>query len=325
MARLVSDPYDGVDWGSIAQHKAQFHTHTAHAPTEGHSGRDPPQAVIDAYHEAGYSVLVLNEHEYNIQETTWPWTELDALADGEYANRDPAELGMVAIEGCELTARDDADIQRDVLSLYNGVADSGSTLADTLTEIGERGGLAILPHPGRYHDPDEYERYTDYFDEYPHLLGVEAYNARGRYPRSRALWDELLTHYAPQRSIWGFACDDYHGTGDYGCDESMTILLLSELTDESVREAIETGRSLFAHRAGDAELPAIDGIVIDEDAETITVAATTYENIEWISEGEVVATGETLSYEDDTGAYARASITNGQGEIGTQPFTFRKE
>lgn len=330
MTRLVDNPYDGIDWAAVARHTAQFHTHTTHAPTEGHSGVDPPQAVIDAYHDAGYSVLVLNEHEYNVEETTWPWTNLESLDGGDaYENRDPDDLGMVAIEGCELSpvARD--DVQHDLLSLDTDVADTADrSLDDTLSAIGERGGIAVFPHPGRYHDPDDWEFYTRYFDEHSHAAGVEVYNARGRYPDSEAIWDELLTHYGPDRAVWGLACDDYHGTGDYGFDESVTVLLLEELTRESVRDALENGRSVFRHRVGDDPdaLPAVEAIDVDERAGTITITATGADRIEWISEGTVVATGETLSYGDeDVGGYARARLENRQGMTGTQPFTFREE
>lgn len=328
MTRLVTDPYDGIDWTSVTDHKAQFHTHTTHAPTDGHSGEDPPQAVIDAYHGAGYSVLVLNEHEYNVEETTWPWTDLESLAGGEaHEDRHPADLGMVAIEGCELSPVADDGVQHDLLSLYSDLADTSErSLDDTLSTIGERGGIAVFPHPGRYHESDDWEFYTRYFDEHPHALGVEVYNARGRYPDSEAIWDRLLAHYAPDRAVWGFACDDYHGTDDYGFDTSRTVLLLEDLTPESVREAIENGRSVFQHRTGDDPdaPPAIDAIEIDETAETITVAATGADRIEWISEGSVVTTGETLAYGDaQVGSYARATLHNRQGETGTQPFAFR--
>lgn len=327
MARLVGNPYEGIDWESVAEHPAQLHTHTTHAPTDGHSGRDHPHEVIDAYREAGYSALVLNEHEYNVEETTWPWTALESLAGGQqYENRDPDDLGMTAIQGCELTPTLEG-VEHDLLSLYADIADTdGWSLAETLSAIDDRDGLAVVPHPGRYHAPEEWKRYVEYFDEHPTLLGVEVYNAQGRYPESRAIWDELLAHYGPRRNVWGFACDDYHGTGDYGFDTSATILLLKERTDAAVRNAIEGGRSLVRHRVGEGMPPVIGAIDVDEDDGTIALSTRGADDVEWVSGGEVVATGETLAYGDREAidGYARARLENRHGVTGTQPFTFAR-
>ena len=90
MTDVQLNPYADVDWDAVEGHTAQFHTHTSHPPTDTHSGTDPPEMVIDDYHDAGYSVLAVTDHEYSIEEPTWPWTEW---------NRDPEAIAAVGEAG----------------------------------------------------------------------------------------------------------------------------------------------------------------------------------------------------------------------------------
>ena len=143
MGDLSLNPYEGVDWADVGRHKAQFHAHTSHPPVEGHSGTDPPEVVIDDYREAGYSVLALTGHEYNVEEPTWPWTDWD---------RDPDQQRMLAVRAAELGGSE-GGIDPDLLCYFADLADTeGMSVHEVLDAVGERGGLAVFPHPGRYHD-----------------------------------------------------------------------------------------------------------------------------------------------------------------------------
>jgi len=315
MAGLVSNPYGDVDWRRVGPHLAQFHTHTSAPETDGHTGQDAPEVVVDDYHEAGYSVLVLNEHEYNVETTTWPWTTFD---------RDPTALGMVGIEGAELG--DTEGVSHDILSLYADIVDSsGLSVSETLAAIGERSGLAIFAHPGRYHSPAEADWYVGYFERFPHLLGLEVFNADDRYPGDRELWDRVQTELGSTRSVWAFADDDYHGRdADYTFDRSRNVLFLSELTDEAVRTAIEDGRFVYQHAAAGETPPELEAVEHDETEGVLELDAEGYDAVEWVSEGDVVTESERLAYRDaDVGCYARARLTTADGsETGTQPFLF---
>lgn len=325
MAELHLDPYAGVDWERAERHVAQLHAHTWHPPEGHHSGTDPPAVVIDDYRDAGYSVLALSDHEYNVDEPTWPWSAFE---------RDPAELGMVAVLAVELAVEleaGDPDSERDLLSYFCDLADTdGMTLHEVLAEVGDRGGLAVFPHPGRYEEDGAW--YEEYFRAHPHLLGVEVVNAADRYPTDRDVWDDLLERVAPDRPVWGFSNDDYHGRGlDYSFDRSRNVLLLDELTEEAVVEALAAGRFLYQHvvandREGpDAGPPSIDAIRHDPDRGTLTVEASGYDVVQWASGGEVIHRGPTLRYRevDALGSFARARLVAGSGsETGTQPFLF---
>jgi hypothetical protein len=319
---LRSNPYAGVDWDRVERHAAQFHTHSNHPPTEGHGGSDPPDAVVDAYVDAGYSVLAINEHEYNVSETTWPWTEW---------GRDPEELGVVGLEAAELGAP--GGVEHEILSLDADLADTtGMSVHDTLAAIGDRGGIAVFAHPGRYCDAGAADWYLEYFRAYPHALGLEVVNARDRHPGDRATWDAVLSALAPARLVWGFANDDYHGrahTDAYGFDTSRNVLPLGELGRESVREALGAGRFFYEHAVEGDAAPAFEAVRHDPDRGELSVDVRGHDRIEWVAGGEVVATGPTLAYRDpgvDIESYARARATTAAGsESGTQPFGFGPE
>ncbi|PSQ19634.1 hypothetical protein BRD00_00985 [Halobacteriales archaeon QS_8_69_26] len=312
MVTLHLNPYEGVDWDAVDRHTAGFHAHTSHPPTEGHGGADPPDTVIDDYHAAGYSVLALTGHEYNVEEPTWPWTDWD---------RDPAALGMVAVKGVELGGSD-GGIEHDLLALFCDLADTtGMSVHEVLEAVGDRDGLAVFPHPGRYHEDGAW--YVEYFRAHPHLLGVEVVNAADRHPTDRDTWDDLLERLAPDRAAWGFANDDYHGRDeDYPHDRSRNVLLLEDLTEAAVREALTGGRFFYQHVVED-EPPVVDAIRHDPDRGELAVEARDYEFVQWASGGAVVGHGPRLAYRDAerVGGYVRARLVGPTGsETGTQPF-----
>jgi hypothetical protein len=317
--QLSTNPYAGVNWDRVERHAAQFHTHTNHPPTEGHSGSDPPDAVVDAYCDAGYSVLAINEHEYNVTATTWPWTEW---------GRDPEDLGVVGLEAAELGAPDGVD--HEILSLDADLADTTEmSVHDALEAVGDRGGVAVFAHPGRYRPAAEAEWYLEYFESHAHALGLEVVNARDRYPGDRATWDAVLSALAPDRLAWGFANDDYHGEAHadaYGFDASRNALLLEELDREGVRDALAAGRFFYEHAAEGDTAPEFAAVDHDPNRGELSVDVRGHDGIEWVSNGDVVATGSTLSYGDeavDLQRYVRArAVTDGGSESGTQPFGF---
>jgi len=148
--RLVLNPYESVDWERAGHHKGNFHCHTTVS-----DGRGAPHQMVDEYRRQGFTVLTLSDHHG----VTFPWTEFDQFepsalarrraADGridpleEFQNRDPDELGMVAIPGGELAAN------HDYLSLFSDFAGRGDDLDTLLTDLGNHSdrGLSILPHP----------------------------------------------------------------------------------------------------------------------------------------------------------------------------------
>ena len=107
----IDNPYAGGDWKPTTRATANFHTHTTQS-----DGRFVPSDAIDLYHAHVYEVLAISDHN----RVTYPWTELTELtpsigavkrmAQGEleskdltYENRDPEQLGMVALQANEMS------------------------------------------------------------------------------------------------------------------------------------------------------------------------------------------------------------------------------
>ncbi len=335
--------------------------------------------VINAYRGAGFTVLSITDHDWNrpnapvrwgkvppeksspypknpkapnfFGNPTWPWTG--------YGSSSPTELGMLGIQGNELTYRhhinsyyndyglwyDRAKFDFSTGAPYKGVVDQqGNEIweDDELFAIAKKGGLAILNHPGILDSVSWWERkplkwYVQRFKKHPsdYLIGVEVTNIVPDY--QRALWDQLLARFMPNRPVWGLGTDDMHYLRETA--ESFTTLLLDEFTDASARKALENGRFLFCYSTKKINylpkpvevgvFPSVEEILVDEDAGTITIKATDCNKIKWISSpqsldpvtnyktsdtpwplGQVVHTGRTLNYRDTPNIknYVRAEL-----------------
>ena len=305
----VINPYQNIDWQNVERHKANLHTHT----TVGEADQSP-EVVIDMYHDLGYSVITLSDHDTNgPKETTWPWTEY---------GRNPDSLNMVAIQGNEISKT------HHIGSHFNDYGNPDTRSEDTvLTEIGLRGGLALFHHPGRYQKGVEW--YVDKYRRYDHLIGQEVINKKNRYPHDRANWDSVLTVLMPDRPVWGIASDDMHEP-DSDMGYSWVVLLLPDLSEETVRAALSEGRSFFTHApqgSGNLPQPEILNIAVDDSNQVITLTTAGQDSILWISNGQMVTRGNSvdLSGLPDEARYIRAEVFLSGNILCTQPFGLRRE
>jgi hypothetical protein len=195
--------------------------------------------------------------------------------------------------------------------------------------------------------------YVERFRKNPfdHLVGIEVTNCPGRTePYSEGLWDQLLARFMPQRPIWGIGCDDMHKLE--GAKQTFSVFLLSTHTEANVRKAMETGQFYFCkstknmdYTAEPSQLspfPEIASIDHSQKTGTITVSATGYDTIQWISSppslvptedyrtsdspwplGQVVHTGSTLNYRTTPNIkhYVRAELLKKDGEHIHRTFT----
>jgi len=178
---LVSNPYENIQWADFEQHRANLHTHsmpikrdpatgqTVFASGEirdasgrilqegleyglrydrtphddyknspwprigGSDGRLTAPTVVDTYRDLGYTILAITDHD----RVLYPWQNF---------GRNPAELGMVAVPGNELSRR-----IHHTLSLFCEYEPERNerNLYEALQGVGEAGGLSFLAHPTR--------------------------------------------------------------------------------------------------------------------------------------------------------------------------------
>jgi hypothetical protein len=318
----IDNPYESVDWENHKQYKANFHTHTTRS-----DGRLNPDTVVDIYHALGYHILAITDHN----EVTYPWTDFSGMdastrsyermesepetmpAHFNYEDRNPVVLKMIDIEGNEFSRH------HHMGSFFNDLMGT-SDVTESLEVVAAEDGIVMLNHPGRYNYPVEW--YTDLYQNHDHLIGLEVYNQGDRYPQDRSKWDSLLTVTMPGRNVWAYSNDDMHALSHVG--RNWNMLILPELTHESVREGMENGLSYFIYAPGGhsgPEPPVIHSI--NAKNSTIEIDASGYNSVEWISEGKVVHDGAVIDLNEleNIGSYLRAMFYGpGNTVAGTQPF-----
>ncbi len=130
-----------------------------------------------------------------------------------------------------------------------------------------------------------------------HLVGIEVFNKADKYPTDRKLWDNLLTHFMPERPIWAFGNDDNH-INNPGIDfaVSWNVFLLDSFELESVKDAYKAGEFFACNKTSkDAPSPPeVKSINVNKGNSMIEIEAENYDEIYWISEGEKVADGKTV-------------------------------
>lgn len=340
MKQIVRDPYAAVDWATWERRKASLHVHTVQS-----DGALTPAAAIDQYVQRGYDIVSLTDHDsYNpggavVQPDsidplphpypTWPWTDF---------GRDPVALGVLAIKGNEaswahhvgtyftdLWTADDVTSGK-YASLYNSVT-------GIINEIGLRGGLAQMAHPGRYDYPDE--TYVSLHETYPQLNGHEVYNQGNRYTGDKDRWDRLLQlsrNSDLDLPIWGWSVDDAHIATHFG--RNYHIHLMPDFTEASFRTSLESGAFWFVYdplgssfiqrHTGDSSFFSAAPVIhsIAATAASITIYATQHTGVRWVSNGVEVETGPRLALSNASlGGYVRAELLGADGAITlTQPW-----
>ncbi len=339
---LVVNAYEDIDWESIGKYKANFHTHT----TQSNDANFSTAETVDKYHQKGYKILALTDHDYN----PYPWELFGQFKYGVEA-RSPEDLGMLAVPGNELSkdknntwnqSNGDGEFNHHNDFFTGRQGQEFGTLQESYAYTYALGGLQIINHPGQYWkientytegQKNSPSWHADNFRKYPSLIGLEVYNQGNRRPNDRILWDQILTITMPERPVWGYSCDDTHNDAQFF--GNYQYMLMDEFDIESLKETMKKGSLYFSYEplhTGDAKAPKINSIVVDETNKTITID-TPDKNVYWISgtdknganstrKSTVIAYGKTFSYANFCGTYVRAFITNDFGETCTQPFGF---
>lgn len=347
----IDSPYASVDWGTYGQYKADFHAHSNES-----DGSPQPYETIEEHYKKGYDILALTDH--NVCNTTWNRKDDPTGRGREYLTdqrlseitygTDRDNRGMVAIMNSD--EQSVSDHLNTFFTPFNN--EQGATLESNIAKTQELGGICHINHPGRYtggkktsgtageeasNNPETIKKYTDLFMKYDAVVGMEIINKLdGDSYSDRILWDNILKETMPEgRFVWGFSNDDTHSTAATG--HSYNMMLLPSNNPENVRKSMENGTfyasAKVAKREGytitdlsvinDYQPPIITNIQVDNDEDTITINGEYYNQVEWIADGKVIATGNTIDLNDHEGeinSYVRAQLKGNEGISFTQPF-----
>ncbi len=347
----IDNPYASVNWSTYGQYKADFHAHSNES-----DGSPQPADTVEEHYKKGYDILALTDH--NVTNTTWNRKDDPTGKGRTYLTDERLEeitngigrdgRGMVAIINSDEQSQ--SDHLNTFFTPFNN--ESGATLESNIAKTQELGGICHINHPGRYtggkntsgtvgeeasNNPITVQKYVDLFTKYSACVGMEIINKLdGDSYSDRILWDNILKETMPKgRFVWGFSNDDTHSNSATG--HSYNMMLLPSNTAENVRAAMENGAfyasAKVAKREGytvtdiatisDYRPPIITNITVDQTEDTITIEGNLYDTIEWIADGEVIATGNTIDlnkYEDKVNSYVRAQLKGREGISFTQPF-----
>lgn len=321
---IASNPYDDIDWTNISYYDANLHSHTSLS-----DGTLDPHDVVDAYREQDYEILALTDHDKShdgeFPETLYEWTRFSEIGQSlgyqSWEDRDPSRLGLVSVEGAEVSRAHHMN------TFFCGFAGGHDDERQSLEAVTELDGLAVMNHPGRYHESVSF--YLDLYGRYAHLIALEIFNRDDRYPNDRNLWDAVLYHMMPDRPVWGLGNDDMHIVDHIGFNRN--VFLLQSLDHQDVRDGLEMGHWYLFRPESRTGRPDVTITSITSDETTITIAVDQPEKatVSWVSydpirkESAYIAEGFEFTVNEDVVhaiPYVRAEITTDSGMIYTQPF-----
>ena len=354
----ITSPYDDINWETINQYQAMLHAHTLYS-----DGTVDVKDVVERYYELGYDILAVTDHGVVNKGWNKVPEVLDLIGYNQYINdfkpMSQERYEEITIHGTGRDGRPMLDvplgIEMNALVMRKnhvngffcgygqGILGEEENYETVIAGTDAAGGITFINHPGdfiaankengRAEDYNQLKVFIDPLMKYDSCVGIEIFNLRDTTDRAdRILWDTILQYTIPQgKNVWGFANDDSHALDDI--DVTRDIMLMPELSNEALRTAMENGTFFACSRyaryemgedfVGEGEYAKIQILNIDDDNDTITVVASNYDVIEWIADGEIIATGETIDlreYSDEIGCYVRFQIKNDGGVVCSQPF-----
>lgn len=288
-------------------------------------------------------VVLTSEERESIINGTYKSAERDALA--EQLGYDLG--GMLEITGsCEAngaTPINDCHINTFGCTSVQAKMGVYGDFESVVRDCDKEGGFSFLDHTGEYvgrNDEDEWRAYEPYyankfaniFLDYDSCVAFDVNSTKF----DSVIWDQILQLTIPQgRNVPGIAFSDSHDIEDN--DWAFTMMLMPELTEEAFEECMRSGAWFSVGRVdtyylgndfnGTGNLPpAVSRVYADNDTDTISFDGSEFDNVQWISDGKIIAEGKGLTsldlneYEDILGSYVRFQITGPGGILYSQPF-----
>ncbi len=359
----IDSPYKDVNWDTWKALKAALHTHTIASDgaanldetVESHYalGFDILAITDHMVNNKGWNtvpqlvpIMTLAKKDRNEGRTVSPLTEARYREILTGVGRDGRGMLDVPL-GNELNGAVPSNTHVNGLfaDYGQGIIGVDGDYTTPVREVEKLGGVTFLNHIGNFtqawdkRDPDisrqpKYvNKFARIFLDYPSCIAMDINSGEdGHTPYDRILWDEVLQKTIPNgRNVSAITFSDSHGLDQN--DRAFTIMMQPENTVAALRTSMETGAFFGVSRHARAELgdsfegvgptPVVTRINVDQAADKITLAGVNYDSITWVSNGEVIATGETIALDDvsgDLGCYVRAYLTGPGGICYTQAF-----
>ena len=354
----ITSPYDDIDWNTINQYQAMLHAHTLYS-----DGTMDVKDVVEEYYALGYDILAITDHGVVNKGWNRVPEILDLVGYNQYINdfkpMSQERYEEITVTGADRNGRPMLDvplgIEMNALVIRKnhvngffcgygqGILGEEEDYETVIAGTDAAGGITFINHPGdflnasgdesRARDYEQLKIFIEPLMKYDSCVGIEIFNLRDTTDRSdRILWDSILQYTIPRgKMVWGFANDDSHALEDI--DVTRDIMLMPELSNKELRIAMERGTffacSRYAHNelgdefVGEGAYASIRSVNVDDENDVISIDASNYDVIEWIADGEIIATGDTINlreYSDEIGCYVRFQIKNEGGIVCSQPF-----
>ena len=359
--RSFVSSYQDVNWDRIGYYDMQIHVH----PGIGDEEYDPHQ-TIDRYYEEGFKILAFTPHDYDVPDDyidhIYPWTELaniyeviknvqnptedyktyEEIANEPFENRDPVELGMVSVQGSEISG------PHHINNLFSSFSAGENHERLTIQKIEEYGGIAFFNHPGRYTDRWDLTPYW-YVDKYLRfdvMVGQSIYNRIDRHPEDRPLFDKIAHLLGPERPIWLYGEDDMHHEGTLAWNRNVILLenfepgsMHPDIQDGSapdVKNALINGEFYFWKPSEQYNRRAFDiaELMVSDKSVKLTIdKPELVQEVKWrthnpeLDETVTIHSDLSLSMSDvpEYANFVRAEIIGEDGKIYTQPIYIEKQ
>lgn len=358
----IINPYKDVNWNTWKQYKAALHTHTIASDgasnldemVESHYalGFDILAITDHMITNKGWNVMpqlvplmTAAKKERNAGRTVVPLT--DARYREILTGADRGGRGMLDVPfGVELNGAvpRDTHVNGLFVNYGQGLLGVSGDYETPVRENGKLGGITFLNHignfteawdkrdPGISKDPKYVNKFARIFLDYPSCIAMDINSGEDAHtPYDRILWDEVLQKTIPNgRNVSCITFSDSHGVDQN--NRAFTLMMEPENTAAALRTCLETGAyfGVSTHARyelgdefnGTGPTPAVTKVDIDQSGDSITLTGINYDKITWVSNGNIIANGETISLDtcNDLGCYVRAYMTGPGGICYTQAF-----
>lgn len=187
------------------------------------------------------------------------------------------------------------------------------------------GGISFINHPGDWlhsnrdvaivSDPDNVKYFSDILLKYDSCIGMEVFNERNHVtPYDRILWDNILMNCLPYgKNVIAFSNNDAHFYSHV--DSSFSVFMMEENTVENIKKTMQNGAFFCVTRelGGNdkigpeegfdvrySETPYPEFTQLTVDGHKVTVKAKNCTKIQWIANGNVVASKAVQQSENET-------------------------